>query len=130
MDPSSPKKGSQGYVVIHGHFYQPPRENPWIEQIEMEISAHPYHDWNARINVECYSPNGCARVFDGQHRILDIINNYEYISFNFGPTLLIWLEAKAPLTYQRILEADRRSLDRLGAGNALSTAARRMQLRR
>jgi alpha-amylase/alpha-mannosidase (GH57 family) len=120
MDSPPPKKSSQGHVVIHGHFYQPPRENPWIEQIEMEISAHPFHDWNARINVECYSPNGCARVFDGQHRILDIINNYELISFNFGPTLLSWLEVKAPLAYQRVLEADRRSLNRLGTGNALA----------
>ncbi|MDD5640653.1 MAG: DUF3536 domain-containing protein, partial [Syntrophales bacterium] len=122
MDPLPPKKVPQGYVVIHGHFYQPPRENPWIEQIEMETSAHPYHDWNSRINVECYTPNGCARVFDGQSRILDIINNYALISFNFGPTLISWLEAKAPLTYQRILEADRRSLDRLGSGNALAQA--------
>ena len=122
MDSPAPKKGPQGYVVIHGHFYQPPRENPWIEQIEMESSAHPYHDWNTRINAECYTPNGCARVFDGQRRILDIINNYEFISFNFGPTLLSWLEAKAPQTYQRILDADRRSLDRLGAGNALAQA--------
>jgi len=122
MDPSSPKKGPQGYVVIHGHFYQPPRENPWIEQIEMETSAYPYHDWNVRINAECYTPNSCARIFDGQSRILDIINNYELMSFNFGPTLISWLEAKAPQTYRRILEADRRSLDRLGSGNAIAQA--------
>ena len=122
MHPLPPKKIAQGYVVIHGHFYQPPRENPWIEQIEVETSAHPYHDWNTRINVECYSPNGCARVFDGLQRILDIINNYELISFNFGPTLLSWLEAKAPLAYRRILDADRRSLARLGHGNALAQA--------
>jgi alpha-amylase/alpha-mannosidase (GH57 family) len=122
MDPSPPKKIAQGYVVIHGHFYQPPRENPWIEQIEVETSAHPYHDWNTRINVECYSPNGCARVFDSQHRILDIINNYDFISFNFGPTLLSWLEAEAPLAYRRILDADRHSLTRLGHGNALAQA--------
>jgi len=120
MEPLTPKKVPQGYVVIHGHFYQPPRENPWIEQIEMEVSAYPYHDWNARINVECYTPNGSARIFDGQGRILDIINNYEDISFNFGPTLLSWLEAKAPLAYQRILDADRRSVERLGHGNALA----------
>ncbi|MFZ5450434.1 MAG: DUF3536 domain-containing protein [Thermodesulfobacteriota bacterium] len=120
MDSLPPKKAPQGYVVIHGHFYQPPRENPWIEQIEMETSAHPYHDWNSRINAECYTPNGCARIFDGQSRILDIVNNYELISFNFGPTLISWLKAQAPRTYQRILEADRRSLDRLGSGNALA----------
>ncbi|MBI4797077.1 MAG: glycoside hydrolase, partial [Deltaproteobacteria bacterium] len=120
MEPLLPKKGPQGYVVIHGHFYQPPRENPWIEQIEVETSAHPYHDWNARINVECYTPNGCARIFDHQRRILDVINNYEHISFNFGPNLLSWLEAKAPQTYRRILDADRRSLEGLGHGNALA----------
>lgn len=112
----------RGFVVIHGHFYQPPRENPWIEQIEVETSAYPYHDWNTRINEECYTPNSCARIFDSQHRILDIINNYEFISFNFGPTLLSWLAAKAPLAYQRILDADRRSLARLGHGNALAQA--------
>jgi alpha-amylase/alpha-mannosidase (GH57 family) len=122
MPPLPPKKIAQGYVVIHGHFYQPPRENPWIEQIEVETSAHPYHDWNTRINVECYSPNSCARVFDNQSRILDIINNYELISFNFGPTLLSWLEAKAPLAYRRLLDADHRSLGRLGHGNALAQA--------
>jgi alpha-amylase/alpha-mannosidase (GH57 family) len=99
-----------GYMVIHGHFYQPPRENPWIEQIEEEVSAHPYHDWNTRIAAECYTPNGCARIYGDHHRILDIINNYEKISFNFGPTLLAWLEVHAPLTYQRI--AGRRPSER------------------
>ena len=122
MDPSPPKKAPQGYVVIHGHFYQPPRENPWIEQIEVETSALPFHDWNARVNAECYTPNSCARIYDHQRRILDISNNYEHLSFNFGPTLLSWLEAKAPQTYRRILEADRRSLTRLGSGNALAQA--------
>ena len=112
----------QGFVVIHGHFYQPPRENPWIEQIETEASAHPYHDWNSRIAAECYTPNGCARIYDGQRRILNIINNYAQISFNFGPTLLAWLELFAPLTYQRVLEADRQSLERLGHGNAIAQA--------
>jgi len=122
MDSPPSKKGPQGYVVIHGHFYQPPRENPWIEQVEVETSAHPYHDWNSRINAECYTPNSCARIYDHQGRILDISNNYEYLSFNFGPTLISWLEARAPLTYQRILEADRQSLERLGYGNALAQA--------
>ncbi|MEW6388141.1 MAG: DUF3536 domain-containing protein [Thermodesulfobacteriota bacterium] len=122
MDAAPAKKGPQGYVVIHGHFYQPPRENPWIEQIEEEASAHPFHDWNSRIALECYTPNSCARVYDNQRRILDIVNNYEYISFNFGPTLISWLEAYAPLTYQRILAADRQSLVRLGHGNALAQA--------
>ncbi|MCL4503859.1 MAG: DUF3536 domain-containing protein [Deltaproteobacteria bacterium] len=122
MDPSPAKTGPQGYVVIHGHFYQPPRENPWIEQIEVELSAHPFHDWNARINTECYSPNAAARIFDGQHRILDIINNYKHISFNFGPTLISWLAEKAPGTYEKILEADRQSLTALGHGNAIAQA--------
>lgn len=109
-------------MVIHGHFYQPPRENPWIEQIEEEPSARPYHDWNSRIAAECYTPNGCARIYANHHLILDIINNYEKISFNFGPTLLAWLEAHAPLTYQRLLAADRQSLARLGHGNAIAQA--------
>ncbi len=116
------KKAPQGYVVIHGHFYQPPRENPWIEEIETEPSAQPYHDWNTRITAECYLPNSCARIYDGPGRILDIVNNYEFISFNFGPTLLSWLEVHAPLTYQRIIEADRRSRARLGHGNAIAQA--------
>ncbi len=128
MDLLPAKTGPQGYVVIHGHFYQPPRENPWIEQIEVELSAHPYHDWNARITAECYGPNAAARIYDGQRRILDIINNYEYISFNFGPTLLSWLENHAPLTYRAVLEADRQSLARLGHGNALAQAYNHMIL--
>jgi alpha-amylase/alpha-mannosidase (GH57 family) len=119
---SPTKDKAQGYVVIHGHFYQPPRENPWIEQVEVEAGAHPYHDWNARIAAECYTPNASARIYDGQGRILNIINNYEKISFNFGPTLLAWLEAHAPLTYERLLRADRLSLARWGHGNALAQA--------
>jgi alpha-amylase/alpha-mannosidase (GH57 family) len=122
MDHLPVKTGPLGYVVIHGHFYQPPRENPWIEQIELETSANPYHDWNARINVECYSPNAAARVYDGQQRILDITNNYEHLSFNFGPTLISWLQEKAPETYEKILEADRQSLKALGHGNAIAQA--------
>ena len=122
MDSLPAKTSPQGYVVIHGHFYQPPRENPWIEQIEVETSAHPYHDWNVRITAECYGPNAAARVYDGQRRILDIINNYEHINFNFGPTLVSWLEGKAPEIYEKVLEADRVSLEALGHGNALAQA--------
>jgi alpha-amylase/alpha-mannosidase (GH57 family) len=122
MDSLPVKASPQGYVVIHGHFYQPPRENPWIEQIEVETSAHPYHDWNTRITAECYRPNGAARIYDGQRRILEIVNNYEHLSFNFGPTLLSWLELKAPQTYDQVLEADRLSLAALGHGNALAQA--------
>jgi alpha-amylase/alpha-mannosidase (GH57 family) len=120
MESSAAPTSPQGYVIIHGHFYQPPRENPWIEQIEVEASAHPFHDWNTRINTECYQPNGAARIFDGQRRILDIVNNYEHISFNFGPTLLSWMEIYAPGTYETVLEADRQSLAALGHGNALA----------
>jgi alpha-amylase/alpha-mannosidase (GH57 family) len=122
MDGLPVKISPQGYVVIHGHFYQPPRENPWIEQIEVEPSAAPYHDWNARITDECYRPNSVARVYDGTGRILDIVNNYQHLSFNFGPTLIGWLQDQAPNTYARILEADAQSLAALGHGNAIAQA--------
>jgi alpha-amylase/alpha-mannosidase (GH57 family) len=122
MDNPSVKTTPQGYVVIHGHFYQPPRENPWIEQIEVEPSAAPFHDWNTRITAECYRPNSVARVYDGQGRILDIVNNYRHLSFNFGPTLISWLEDQAPQTYARLLEADAQSLAALGHGNAMAQA--------
>ena len=108
------------FVTIHGHFYQPPRENPWLEAIETEESAHPFHDWNQRIAFECYRPNAYARVVDGSRRILDIHNNYSSISFNFGPTLLSWLEEKSPLIYQKVIEADREGLKRFGHGNAMA----------
>ena len=110
------------YLCIHGHFYQPPRENPWIEEIEQQESALPYHDWNERILKECYEPNCYARIVDGNNRIADIVNNYSLISFNFGPTLLSWLEKKAPDVYAHILEADRESMQRLGHGNAIAQA--------
>ncbi|HEV7241275.1 MAG TPA: DUF3536 domain-containing protein [Thermoanaerobaculia bacterium] len=96
-------------VAIHGHFYQPPRENPWLEAVETQDTAFPYHDWNARITAECYEPNATARILDVTDRILGIVNNYASISFNFGPTLLSWLEVCAPETYAAILEADRQS---------------------
>jgi alpha-amylase/alpha-mannosidase (GH57 family) len=108
------------YAAIHGHFYQPPRENPWLETIEKEESARPFHDWNERIAFECYRPNGFARVVDGQGKILDLVNNYSFLNFNFGPTLLTWIEKAKPLVYQKILEADRESLRRLGHGNAIA----------
>jgi alpha-amylase/alpha-mannosidase (GH57 family) len=109
-------------LVVHGHFYQPPRENPWLGTIERQDSARPYHDWNERIAAECYTPNAFARILDDDGRILDIVNNYEFISFNFGPTLLEWLEERAPDTYARILDADRRSLAARGHGNAIAQA--------
>jgi alpha-amylase/alpha-mannosidase (GH57 family) len=94
--------------VLHGHFYQPPRENPWTEVVPREVSAAPFHDWNARITAESYRPNGWARILDEAGRILAIVDNYEHLSFNVGPTLLSWLEVHAPETYERILLADRR----------------------
>ncbi len=109
------------YICIHGHFYQPPRENPWLEAIELQDSAYPYHDWNERITAECYAPNAASRILDEEGRVLQIVNNYSKISFNFGPTLLSWLEEKAPEVYQAILEADRESQKRFsGHGSALA----------
>ena len=108
-------------LCIHGHFYQPPRENPWLEAVELQESARPYHDWNEKINRECYLPNAMARVLDEKGRIVDIVNNYEKISFNFGPTLFPWLAAKAPEVYQHILSADRKSrTQQAGHGNAIA----------
>jgi alpha-amylase/alpha-mannosidase (GH57 family) len=108
------------YVAIHGHFYQPPRENPWLEIIETEESAYPFHDWNERIALECYRPNAHARILDGKGKILEIINNYSPINFNFGPTLLPWLEKHFLSVYQKILAADHESLRRFGHGNAIA----------
>ncbi|MEM8584332.1 MAG: DUF3536 domain-containing protein, partial [Bacteroidota bacterium] len=118
---SSPTSTSQKYICIHGHFYQPPRENAWLETIEHQPSAAPFHNWNERINFECYAPNAVARLLGDDGRIKDIVNNYGRISFNFGPTLLSWLEAEDPDTYHRILQADRDSVKRFdGHGSALA----------
>jgi alpha-amylase/alpha-mannosidase (GH57 family) len=109
------------YICIHGHFYQPPRENPWLEDIELQDSAHPFHDWNERIAAECYGPNAQARILDERGRIANILNNYARISFNFGPTLLSWLEKCDPQTYEAIQRADRLSAERFhGHGSALA----------
>ena len=117
------------YVCIHGHFYQPPRENPWLEEVELQDSAHPYHDWNERITAECYAPNALARILDGQDRIVDIVNNYSRISFNFGPTLLSWMQEKAPEVYQAVVEADALSQERFsGHGSAIAQAYNHMIL--
>ena len=97
------------YICIHGHFYQPPRENAWLEQIEVQDSAHPYHDWNERISAECYGPNTASRILDEKGVITNIVNNYARISFNFGPTLLSWMEVNDRETYFAILEADKES---------------------
>src|SRR5262245_46277605 len=110
-------------LVIHGHFYQPPRENPWTSLIERESGAEPFHDWNERIYSECYRPNAYAHILDHHGRIERIINNYRHLSFNFGPTLLSWLERNHPLTYSRILAADKSSAEaRGGHGNAIAQA--------
>lgn len=112
---------SDRFVCVHGHFYQPPRENPWLEDVEVEDSAAPYHDWNDRITAECYAPNAVSRILDHNERIAELVNNYEKMSFNFGPTLLSWLERDRPDVYQRILEADRVSLrTHNGHGNAIA----------
>ena len=97
-------------LIIHGHFYQPPRENPWTGEVEAEPNAAPFHDWNERIHAECYAPNAA-------------VDNYARISFNFGPTLLSWLEQHHPDTYQHLLGADRESAARRnGHGNAIAQA--------
>ena len=111
------------YVCVHGHFYQPPRENPWLEEIETQDSAYPYHDWNERVNAECYAPNTASRILDDKGHILNIINNYSLMSFNFGPTLLSWMEKLQPEAYQAILEADQLSQKKFfGHGAALAQA--------
>ncbi len=114
------------FVAIHGHFYQPPRENPWLEAVEVQDSAAPYHDWNERVTAECYAPNTAARRVGHDNRILDIVNNFAKISFNIGPTLLAWLERQAPDVYARILDADRASAAARGHGNAIAQAYNHM----
>jgi len=100
---------SKRFICIHGHFYQPPRENPWLETVETQDSAAPYHDWNERICAECYATNGAARIVNVQNKIMRIVNNYARISFNFGPTLLSWLKDNAQRTYRMIQDGERRS---------------------
>ena len=117
------------YICVHGHFYQPPRENPWLEYVELQDSAYPYHDWNARITEECYRQNAASRILGPDRKIVDIVSNYESISFNFGPTLFYWLESHAPEVYEQILEADKTSLERFsGHGCALAQAYNHMIL--
>ena len=114
-------KKNEVFLTIHGHFYKPPRENPWLEAIELQDSALPFHDWNERINKECYNPNSVSKIVDSRNRILDVVNNYEYMSYNFGPTLLSWMEQFAPLTYERIIKADIESIsEHNGHGNAIA----------
>jgi alpha-amylase/alpha-mannosidase (GH57 family) len=118
---SSPATATGVCVTVHGHFYQPPRENPYLDAIERQASASPAHDWNERIYHECYRPNAFARVLNDRGEVTGIVNNYEYLSFNIGPTLMSWLERYDSVVYQRIIEADRKSSQRLnGHGNAIA----------
>ena len=115
------------YICVHGHFYQPPRENPWLEDVELQDSAYPYHDWNERITEECYRQNAASRILGSDRKIIDIVNNYANMSFNFGPTLLYWLESHAPDVYEKILEADKKSHERFsGHGAAIAQAYNHM----
>jgi alpha-amylase/alpha-mannosidase (GH57 family) len=117
------------YITVHGHFYQPPRENPYLDAIERQPSAAPFHDWNERIHHECYRPNAFARVLNDQGEVVGIVNNYEYFSFNIGPTLMSWIERHDVEVYQRIVDADRKSCERLnGHGNAIAQAYNHMIL--
>jgi alpha-amylase/alpha-mannosidase (GH57 family) len=119
----------QRYICIHCHFYQPPRENPWLETVEVQDSAYPFHDWNQRITAECYAPNSASRILDGEGRIAKITNNYSKISFNFGPTLLSWMQEQEPEVYAAILAADRLSQERFsGHGSAIAQVYNHMIL--
>ncbi|MBI4667404.1 MAG: DUF3536 domain-containing protein [Nitrospinae bacterium] len=111
------------YICVHGHFYQPPRENPWLEIIEVQDSANPYHDWNERINRECYAPNTVSRVMGADGRVAALENNFEMMSFNIGPTLFSWLEKNDPDTYLRVIDADKYSRwENDGHGSAIAQA--------
>lgn len=115
------------FICIHGHFYQPPRENPWLEAVELQDSAYPYHDWNERITAECYAPNATSRILDAEGYILQLVNNYAKMSFNFGPTLLAWMEKNAQDVYAAILEADQLSREIFsGHGSAMAQAYNHM----
>lgn len=117
----------QRYVCIHGHFYQPPRENPWLEEIEIQDEAYPFHDWNERITEECYAANAASRILNADNRILEIVNNYSRISYNIGPTLLSWLERHQPEVYGQIIDADAQSMRRFGGhGSAMAQAYNHM----
>jgi alpha-amylase/alpha-mannosidase (GH57 family) len=116
-----PMSTDKKFVCIHGHFYQPPRENAWLEVLETQDSAAPFHDWNERINFECYAPNARARILDDVGYIRQVVNNYTRMSFNFGPTLLSWMEQADPETYRAIIEADRASVAKFdGHGSAIA----------
>ncbi len=108
-------------LCIHGHFYQPPRENPWTGEIEKQKSAAPFHDWNEKIWSECYEPNTHSQIINDDKVIVAEINNFDFLNFNFGPTLLHWLKRKHPETYKHIIDADARSVcEHNGHGNAIA----------
>ncbi len=118
-----------GFICIHGHFYQPPRENPWLESVELQDSAAPYHDWNERVTMECYAPNASARILEAGGAIAEITNNYSKISFNFGPTLLAWMKERMPEIHQSIIAADQLSRERFsGHGSAIAQVYNHMIL--
>ena len=109
------------YACIHCHFYQPPRENPWFGEVIRQDSASPFHDWNQRITYECYESNTASRILGTNKEILAIKNNYEDISFNFGPTLLSWIQKRRPELYQNIINADKKSQEKFsGHGSAIA----------
>ncbi len=111
------------FLCIHGHFYQPPRKNAWLEDVELQDSAYPYHDWNERVTAEGYAPNATSRILDKDGYIIDIVNNYSRISFNFGPTLLSWMQENSPDIYRSIIQADIDSQNHFsGHGSALAQA--------
>jgi len=110
-------------ICIHGHYYQPPRENPWLEMIEVQDSASPFHDWNERIAAECYAPNTAARILDAEGRVRRTLCTYARTSFNMGPTLLSWMETEDASVYRAILDADVDSQARFsGHGSAIAQA--------
>ncbi len=113
---------AERYVIVHGHFYQPPRANPWLGNVLRQDSADPYHDWNERIFNECYLPNSGARIHNDNGYTIDMVNNFELISFNFGPTLAGWFRYRHPDTWNLVKKGDARSRKRLGAGNAIACA--------
>ncbi len=109
-------------VCIHGHFYQPSRENPWSGEVEVQRSAAPYHDWNERITAECYAPNTAARLLDPEGMIVGVTNTYGKISFTAAPTLLSWLEQHRPGIHAAIIDADLESRERYaGHGSAIAS---------
>jgi alpha-amylase/alpha-mannosidase (GH57 family) len=117
------------YVCVHGHFYQPPRENPSLEAVELQDSAYPYHDWNERVTAECYAPNATSRLLDEKQQIAELVNNYSQMSFNFGPTLLMWMAQKAPDVLESIRQADHLSREHFGGhGSAIAQVYNHMIL--